>query len=494
MTALLELRKLSKRFGSISALSDVSLRVYGGQVHAIMGENGAGKSTLIKALSGIHTPSAGEILLDGRAVELDSPLKAAELGIRTVHQELHIVPQMTVAENIMLGATPTRGGLIAQRSLYRTAREILSQLGADIEPGELAGRLSRSQQQLIEICRALLGDARLLIMDEPTASLGEEESRQLLDIVWRVTADGVGVIYVSHRMHEVVEIADEVTILRDGNYVSTHHTPISQGQLVEDMIGRPVSELYTHRRRDPGETLLHVSGLSTSLLSDVNVRVRAGEIVGLAGLIGSGKSEIARAIYGLENLSSGSVFVEGREQSKLRPARMLRAGVAYYPSDRRREGLILRRPLRESITLGALRAGGLTRGGLIRVSKEKRSADELAARLSLRPPTVAAPASQYSGGNQQKGLIARGMLHRATVHIFDEPTVGIDIGAKADVYAQMDEYAAAGAGIIVVSSDLTELIGISDRVYVVSDGRIRAELVGDEITESAVASHFFTTN
>ncbi|KQZ03692.1 ATP-binding cassette domain-containing protein [Microbacterium sp. MEC084] len=491
MSALLELRGLSKAFGPFIALSDVSLKVLAGQVHAVMGENGAGKSTLIKALSGLHAPSSGEILFDGRPVRFDSPTQATDLGIRTVFQELHIAPHMSVAENITLGSTPTVAGLIDRRRMRDEARAVLSRLGVDLDVDARAGRLSRSEQQLIEIARSLIGEARLLILDEPTASLGESESRRLLDIVRRLAGEGVGVIYVSHRMHEVLDIADVVTVLRDGVHVATHTAPVGADALVEAMIGRPAGQLYAHTPGATGPAVLEVANLSAVGVHDASLVVHAGEVVGIAGLIGSGKSELARTLAGLQPARSGTVLIGGKPCGARTISGMLKAGLMYYPSDRRREGLVLRRPLYESVTLGALGSAGLTRFGLIDRRAERRRAEELTERLALRPADVTRHALLYSGGNQQKALIARGLLRQAVVHVFDEPTVGIDVGAKADVYAQIDSTARGGAGVVVVSSDLTELIGISDRVYVVAEGRIRGELRGDEITEQAIAERFF---
>ena len=491
---LLEVQGLSKSFGAVRALQNVSLTVEAGQVHAVMGENGAGKSTLIKALSGIHQPTGGRVRMRGEDVTIGTLADAAALGIRTVFQELHIVPQLTVAENILLGALPRRRGLVDGAERDRLASDALRELGVDLDPARRAGRLSRSESQVIEICRALLGDVSLLILDEPTASLGHAETRQLLEIVRRLTERGVGVIYVSHRMSEVLEIADRVTVLRDGEYISTHSPPVSADRLVQDMIGRAPGELYLHEAIPAGEVLLETHRLTNAHVRDVSITVRAGEIVGIAGLIGSGKSEIARAVFGLDRIDSGEVRLRGTACTGRRPAGMLRGGVIYYPSDRKREGLVLGRALRESITLGALHRGGLLRSGLIRSRLERQVTQQLAERLSLRPPTTDGPAGTYSGGNQQKALLARGMLHGAAVHVFDEPTVGIDVGAKADVYAQLDAYARAGAGVLVISSDLVEVVGISDRVYVVAEGRVRAELSGDDIDEPTITSHFFTSS
>ncbi|WP_449281105.1 sugar ABC transporter ATP-binding protein [Leucobacter sp.] len=491
---LLEVRELSKSFGSVAALSDVSLTVESGQVHAIMGENGAGKSTLIKALSGIQPATSGSVRMRGAAVSIRTLEDAKALGIRTVFQELHIVPQLSVAENILLGALPRRNGLIDAAERDRVALHAMEELGVRLDASRPAGRLSRSEQQIIEICRALLGEVELLILDEPTASLGEPETRQLLGIVRRLTQRGVGVIYVSHRMNEVLEIADTVTVLRDGEYIATHEPPVAAERLVQDMIGRPPGELYNHEAVPPGDILLETRGITNAGIENVSITVRAGEIVGITGLIGSGKSELARAIFGLDRIESGRVVLGGADCSACSPARMLRRGLVYYPSDRKREGLVLGRSLKESITLGALERGGFLKAGIIRSRLESAETEKLAERLSLRPPTTAAPAGSYSGGNQQKALLARGMLQRASVHVFDEPTVGIDVGAKADVYAQMDAYATAGAGVILVSSDLVEVIGVSDRVYVIAEGRVQAELTGDDINETTIASHFFTTS
>ncbi len=494
MEHLLQVSNLSKSFGAVTALSDVSLTVEAGEVHAIMGENGAGKSTLIKALSGIQPATSGSVRMRGKNVSIRSLDDAEALGIRTVFQELHIVPQLSVAENILLGALPRRNGFIDTAERDRIASRAVEELGVNLDVSGTAARLSRSEKQIIEICRALLGDVDLLILDEPTASLGEPETRQLLEIVQRLTARGVGVIYVSHRMHEVLGIADTITVLRDGHYIATHEPPVSADRLVQDMIGRPPGELYSHEAVAPGEVLLDTRRISNSAITDVSINVRAGEIVGITGLIGSGKSEIARAIFGLDKVESGEVIFGGSDSAGCSPSQMLRRGLIYYPSDRKREGLVLGRSLKESITLGTLKRGGFLKAGLIRSRFESAETEKLAERLSLKPSTTAAPAGSYSGGNQQKALLARGMLQRASVHVFDEPTVGIDVGAKADVYAQMDEYARAGAGVILVSSDLVEVIGVSDRVYVVADGRVQAELSGADINETTIASHFFTAS
>jgi ABC-type sugar transport system ATPase subunit len=494
MAPLLEVRKLSKSFGAVAALSEVSLTVEAGQVHAIMGENGAGKSTLIKALSGIQPATSGGVRMQGADVTIRTLDDAKSLGIRTVFQELHIVPQLSVAENILLGALPRRNGFIDAAERDRIALHAMEDLGVRLDVSKPAARLSRSEQQIIEICRALRGEVELLILDEPTASLGEPETRQLLGIVERLTSRGVGVIYVSHRMDEVLEIADTVTVLRDGNYIATHEQPLSAERLVQDMIGRPPGELYNHEAVPPGDVLLETKRISNDFIENVSINVRAGEIVGLTGLIGSGKSEVARAIFGLDKIESGEVVFGGADCAAFSPAQMLKRGLVYYPSDRKREGLVLGRSLKESITLGALERGGFLKSGIIRSRFESAETEKLAERLSLKPSTTAAPAGSYSGGNQQKALLARGMLQRASVHVFDEPTVGIDVGAKADVYAQMDEYVKAGAGVILVSSDLVEVIGVSDRVYVIAEGRVRAELSGDDIDETTIASHFFTTS
>jgi ABC-type sugar transport system ATPase subunit len=493
MTAdpIVSIRNVSKKFPGVTALSDVSFEIRRGEIHALMGENGAGKSTLIKILCGVQKATTGSVSLDGVETVFDRPQDAEKAGVRTVFQELNIVPQLSVAENISLGALPLRAGLVDRKKLLERAADALAKLGAELPLEARAGDLPRSSQQLMEIARALMGEARLLILDEPTASLGETESRQLLKIVTGLARKGVAILYVTHRMHEVEAIADRVSVLRDGKFIETLSAPMDEAVIVERMIGRPASSLYQHSSRDPGRELLTVSGLSSATLRDVSMSVRAGEVVGIAGLLGCGKSDLARACFGLHPIRAGGIELDGEIITKPSPAAMLERGLVYYPSDRRTEGLVLTRPLFESMTMGSHRPARILGKGFLDTKKESGLARGIAEELDLRPMQLHRASSSFSGGNQQKAVLARGRLRPAKIHLFDEPTVGIDVGAKADVYRLIDNYADDGHGVVVISSDLTEIIGISDRVYVMREGRIAAHLAGSEITEENIARSFF---
>jgi ribose transport system ATP-binding protein len=491
LDSIVSIRNLSKKFPGVMALSGVSFDVTRGEIHALMGENGAGKSTLIKILCGVHKATSGSVMLDGVETVFDRPQDAEDAGIRTVFQELNIVPQLSVAENICLGSLPRKAGLVDRRMMLERAATALSNLGADLPLEARAGDLPRSSQQLIEIAKALMGEARILILDEPTASLGESESRQLLKIVTGLASRGVAILYVTHRMHEVDAIADRVSVLRDGKFIETLTAPLDEAVVVEKMIGRPASSLYKHSSRDPGRELLAVQGLGSATLREASISVRAGEVVGVAGLLGCGKSDLARACFGLQPIHSGVIELDGERIVKPSPAAMLERGLVYYPSDRRAEGLVLNRPLLESMTMGSHRPAGITRRGFLNIQKEATLAQSIAEELDLRPMQLTRISASFSGGNQQKAVLARGRLRPAKVHLFDEPTVGIDVGAKADVYRLIDDYADEGQGVVVISSDLTEIIGISDRVYVMREGRIAAHLAGSDITEENIARSFF---
>jgi ribose transport system ATP-binding protein len=489
---LLRVEALGKSFPGVRALDDVGLEVRAGEVHVLLGENGAGKSTLIKILAGVQKASSGRVLVDGRAVELDSPREARALGISTIFQEFSLVPTLTVAENLFLGQLPGTRGLVARHRLGGLAREALARVDADIPPGRTVAGLPRSAQQLVEIAKGLLGEAKLLILDEPTASLGNRESRRLLELVRTLAERGLGIIYITHRLQEIPQVADRVTVLRDGRHIATlDAADAHEASLVELMTGRAVEDLYPARQATPGPVRLALEGLTGPELRDVGVTVRAGEIVGIAGLLGSGKSSVGRSCFGLDPLRRGRVEVNGKPLPRPTPAGALRRGLVYYPSDRRGQGLALNQPLAANITLGSLRAAGAVRWGLLDRRRERRVAEEYVGRLSVRPSDPRRRTELFSGGNQQKALLARGLIRDADVHVFDEPTVGIDVGAKADIYQLMADLAAAGKAVLLISSDLAEVLGMADRVYVMHEGEVVAHLAGEEISESAVLTHFF---
>ncbi|KWX68622.1 sugar ABC transporter ATP-binding protein [Mycobacterium sp. NAZ190054] len=495
MAPLLEVRQLGRKFPGVVALDGVDLTVEAGEVHVLLGENGAGKSTLIKILAGVQPPSTGQILLDGTPVSLSSPRAAHDVGISTVFQELSLVPSLTVAENLLLGRLPTRSGIVNRSRIPDLARDALARIGADIPLGARADSLTRSAQQLVEIAKGLMGSARLLILDEPTASLGEQESEHLLALVQSLAEQGIGIIYITHRLKEIARIGHRVTVLRDGRRVGgVGPDEIGDSdRLVELMTGRRPENLYPRSPRQPGAELLTIESLSADELVDTSMSFRAGEIVGIAGLLGSGKSALGRACFGLNRVDSGRISVRQKALSKLNPTKAIRHGIVYYPSDRKHQGLALNQPLSTNITLGSLRAAGVARWGFLNRRRERELARRHVERMSIRPAETDRRTDLYSGGNQQKAVLARGLLHHADIHIFDEPTVGIDVNAKIDVYRVMDDLAAAGKAVVLISSDLPEVLGMSDRVYVMHEGRVSAHLEGEQIDENTVLTAFFSS-
>lgn len=496
-TPTLRVEKLSKQFPGVLALDAVSLEVQPGEVHVLLGENGAGKSTLIKILSGVYTPTSGGVVLDGVRASFRSPREAQEAGVRTVFQELSLVPTLTVAENLFLGALPGKAGFYSRSKLPAMARAALDRVDVDIPLHAVVGSLPRSSQQLVEIAKGLLGKARLLILDEPTSSLGEHESERLLAIVKRVAEQGVAVIYITHRLREIAQVGHRVTVLRDGQRVgSVGPGDIGDSDhLVELMTGRRPDTLYPRSPREPGADTLVLRSVSSADLHGVDLVARRGEIVGIAGLLGSGKSSVGRVCVGLDRRVAGDVVVNGRSIRNPTPHSSIRHGVVYYPPDRRRQGLSLLRPLYANITLGSLASAKAAVAGLfVNRRRELQVSREHVERVNIRPADVHRRTELFSGGNQQKAMLARGILHDADVHIFDEPTVGIDVNAKADVYRIMNDLATSGKAVVLVSSDLPEVLGMADRVYVMHEGRVSAHLVGEEITERGVLEHFFASN
>jgi ribose transport system ATP-binding protein len=490
-TPLLAVESVTRRFPGVVALDNVSLDLLAGEVHVLLGENGAGKSTLIKILAGVQAPSSGSIRLDGREVHFRSAGEARDAGIRTVFQELSLVPTLTVAENLLLGRLPRTWGLVSMRKLRAAAGQALARIDANIPLDVVVSSLPRSSQQLIEIAKGLLGEARILILDEPTSSLGTRESEKLLGIVRKLRADGLGIIYITHRMHEIAAIGDRVTVLRDGAFIATVGAQLEHEKLVELMTGRPVEKLFPRSERSVGETLFSLDDVVSSQLANVDLEVRAGEIVGVAGLLGSGKSSVGRVAFGLEKLVSGNIRLAGSAYRPRGPRNAIARGLMYYPADRKVDGLVLVRPLLENLSLGSLIDVGLARFGLINRRAESLSASGLVDALDIRPAHLWRRAELLSGGNQQKAVLSRGLLRDCAVHVFDDPTVGIDVGAKVDVYRLLDRLACEGKALVLISSDLGEVIGMCDRTYVMHEGRIVGELSRAETSEEALVSHFF---
>jgi len=491
---LLECRGIVKEYPGVLALDRVDFQLRPGEVHILFGENGAGKSTLISLLAGAQEPTSGEILMRGASVKLRSVHRARALGISAVFQEFSLVPQLTVEENLFLGAEPRKYGFLDRQTMRREARAILARLDFALDPAETVQRLTRAQRQMVEIAKAFRIQPSVLILDEPTASLTERETEQLFALIHAATAQGVGVIYITHRMAEIRRIGSRVTVLRDGRVIATADAETtSEVRLVELMTGRVINEIYPVIRHTPGEVVLKVEGLTslTQSVRDVSIEVRAGEIVGIAGLVGSGKSEVARACFGLEAVAHGRVWIRGEEITGQPPRAAMQKGLFYLPPDRREEGLMMMRSCRENMVLPALRDAPIRRGLFLDVSQEQSLSQRLARRINLQPPLPERDVGHFSGGNQQKVLMAKSLARPVQVFLFDEPTTGVDVTTRAAIYRFIGEMCEAGAGVLLVSSDLPEVLHLSHRLYVMYRGRIQATFSGADITEQNVLTYFF---
>ena len=492
---LLETRALTKRYPGVVALDAVDFTLERGEVHVLFGENGAGKSTMISLLAGAQHPTAGSILFNGKEIALRSVREARRLGISAVFQEFSLVSALTVAQNLFLGEEPSHRGLLDRAAMTRGAGKILAELGFTIDPNAIVGALSRAEQQMVEIAKALRGELSVLILDEPTASLTGRETERLFELIAHLKRKAVGIIYISHRMQEIRRIGDRVTVLRDGRKIATvaaESTP--EDDLIEMMTGRAITEIYPVIRRDPGETLLELDGLSTaSGVVDATLNVRRGEVVGVAGLVGSGKSEALRAAFGLERITAGKVRFKGRDVTHTAtPARMLGSGMFYLPPDRKEEGLLLTHSSHANMLLPAIGhpSKRLPFGWVAHRPARTRS-HETAQRVDLATMNIRRIVGQLSGGNQQKVLFAKGLVHDVDLFVFDEPTVGVDVGTRRTLYGLIRDLCEAGAGVVVISSDLPEVLHLSHRLYVMQRGRTVAHLQGAEITETNVLLHFF---
>ena len=479
---------LGKGFAGVTALADVSLDLPAGQVTAIMGENGAGKSTLLKILSGDHTPDTGRVLLDGAPATFGSTAAAHRAGIRVIYQEPEIVPHVSVAENVYLGALPKRGPFVDRRRLTRMVSADIARYGFDgvLRPDTLGRHLSAAQRQLVEILRALITEPKVIAFDEPTSSLSDHEVDALFALMGRLRDDGVAIAYVSHRIKEIFRIADQVAVLRDGRLVGTRAVAdVTENELVKMMVGRDITAMFEHRHADSvGDVVLGLRDVTTDDVHDVSLDVRAGEVVGLAGLVGAGRSELARAVVGDLPIRSGEVRVEGKAVRLHDPGDAKRAGIGLAPEERKADALLLRRTVRDNASLAML--DRLRRFRIVRRQAERELVSTYAERLRIRTPGLEAEVRNLSGGNQQKVVLARWLARQPKVLILDEPTRGVDVGAKAEIYAVIDRLVADGVAVLVISSELPEVLGICDRVYVMQGGRITGELARAEATEERV--------
>lgn len=491
MTAILQFENVSKAFGPVRVIEDVSLRVEPGKVLALLGENGAGKSTLIKMMAGVHQPTSGRILIDGKEVTIPDTKASEAFGIATIHQELNLVPTLSVAENIMLGRTPQRGGLVNFRELRARAREALDRIGLDVGLNQEVGSLGIARQQLVEIAKALSMDARMLILDEPTAALTGHEVEQLFAVMRELKAEGVGMVFISHHLDEIEQIADSVAVLRDGKFVAEVPADTPEPVLVRHMVGRDIEDQYPQVEKTIGEPLLRVEGLSAAgKFSNISFDVRAGEVVGLAGLVGAGRTEVVRAIAGADPIDSGTVTING---SQLKPGNVADAiahGVGHVPEDRKAQGLVLGASVNENIGLATLRS--TAKMGLADIAGQKRRATDVAGKLRIKMANIEQEIRNLSGGNQQKAVFGRWVLAGSNILLLDEPTRGVDVGAKVEIYNIINTITENGGAVLMVSSELPEVIGMSDRILVMSGGRLADELPRgasqDEIMALAVSN------
>ncbi|GAA2046449.1 sugar ABC transporter ATP-binding protein [Streptomyces carpaticus] len=483
----LRLHRVAKSFGAVTAVSDVSLTLHPGRVHALAGENGAGKSTLVRMLAGVHRPDRGTLELDGHPTVLRDPAAARAAGIAVIHQEPTLFPDLSIAENLYLSRQPTgRLGRIDRRALRAATTAQLARLGVTLDPDRPARGLSIADQQLVEIARALSLDARIFVMDEPTAALSGTEAARLAAVVRGLCDRGAAVLFISHRFEEIFGLAHDITVLRDGRHVSTDPADrLTPDTVVRRMVGRDVGALYPKTPTTPGDTVLEVTGLTRhGAFHDISFSVRRGEILALAGLVGAGRSEVVRAVFGVDRYDAGTVTVAGRPLPAGSPAAAMAAGLALVPEDRRQQGLVLQLSVERNTALTRLRR--LARHGLLTTRRERADALHWTERLRVRHGGTHTPAGTLSGGNQQKIVLAKWLATEPAVLILDEPTRGIDIGTKAEVHRMMSELAARGLAIVMVSSELPEVLGMADRILVLHEGRATATLPGPGATAETV--------
>ncbi|MFI9586945.1 sugar ABC transporter ATP-binding protein [Streptomyces sp. NPDC052236] len=482
---LLRIEGIRKTFPGVVALDGVDFDLRRGEVHVLLGENGAGKSTLIKMLSGAYRPDSGRVLAAGREVRIHGAQDAERLGIATIYQEFNLVPDLTVAENIFLGRQPRRFGMIDRKRMEAAASELLHRVGLTVSPRAKVRELGIARLQMVEIAKALSLNAQVLIMDEPTAVLTSEEVEKLFGIVRKLREDGVGIVFITHHLEEIAALGDRVTVLRDGKSVGQVPASTPEDDLVRLMVGRSIEQQYPREPADAGVPLLTVRGLTRDgVFHDVGFEVRAGEVVGIAGLVGAGRTEVARAVFGADPYDAGTVEVAGRRLPRHDVGAAMTAGIGLVPEDRKGQGLVLDASVQENLGLVTLRAA--TRAGLVDRGAQRRAAARIAEQLGVRMAGLDQHVRTLSGGNQQKVVIGKWLLADTKVLILDEPTRGIDVGAKVEIYQLINELTAAGHAVLMISSDLPEVLGMSDRVLVMAQGRIAGELAAHEATQDAV--------
>ena len=482
---ILEMRNINKTYPGVQALKNVNFSIKPGEVHALVGENGAGKSTLIKILAGAEWMDSGEILIEDRLVSIESPNQAQALGISIIYQEFNLIPQLGAAENIFLGREPTRFGFVDFKKEYREAAAILDSLGISLDLDTPVSSLSIAQQQMVEIAKALSVQAKIIAMDEPSATLTLHELKNLFQLIRTLKAKGVSVIYISHRLEEIFEICDRLTVLRDGEWIGTKDiSEIDRDGIIEMMVGRKITDEFPKEVFTPGEEVLRVEGLGRGFVQGVSFSVRRGEVVALTGLVGAGRTEVARMIFGADQPESGSVYLENRPLRITQPRQAIDAGICLLTEDRKTQGLVLGMRIRENITLPTLK--DFCRFLFTLNRKERETAQESIRELQIKTPSAESEARNLSGGNQQKVVLAKWLLARSKLFIFDEPTRGIDVGAKREIYLLMNDLMRRGAAVLMVSSELPEVLGMADRILVMSTGRLVGELNRTEATQEKI--------
>ena len=484
---ILRMTHISKSFAGVHALRGVQFDLFPGEVHALLGENGAGKSTLVKVMTGVHQPDSGEIYLNGSQVHFSDALQSRQAGIAAIYQELSLFPDLDVAENIFVGRQPTTtGGRIDWRGLYSQADQLLDSLGVHMNLKQKARNLSIAQQQMIEIARALSVNARILIMDEPTSSLTLNEVEELFRIVRHLREEGTGIVFISHRLAELFELADRVTVLRDGVYVDTRPlTGVTRDELIRLMVGRTITNLFPKQEVQAGEVVLKVEHLTrTGVFQDISFELHKGEILGMAGLIGAGRTDVAHAIFGVEPPTSGSIWIEGQEVSIHSPHQAIELGLAYVPEDRQRHGLIPPMNITANISLPML--ADYARHGWLQDKVERKASFAAASQMDVRANSIWQKVRELSGGNQQKVVLAKWLSTQPRILILDEPTRGIDVGTKAAVHALMSKLASQGKAILMISSELPEVLGMSDRILVMHEGRMTGLFTRAEATQEKI--------
>jgi len=488
---ILELRGITKLFPGVKALDDVDFHLKSGEIHALMGENGAGKSTLIKVITGVHQPDEGDIIIDGKKVSFKSPRDASHLGVAAIYQHVTSFPHLTVTENIFMGRQKVKMGFVQWRAMHKEAQRLIKTLDAEFDSTDLMGDLSVAQQQMVEIAKALSTNARIIIMDEPTAALTRGEAGRLYEITEKLRNDGAAIIFISHRFEDMYRLASRVTVFRDAKYIWTKNvSDVSESDLIHAMVGRELNELFPKPDIEIGEEVLRVENLSsTGIFKDVCFNVNSGEIVGITGLVGAGRTEVMESIFGITRHTAGDVYLDGEKVTIRSPGEAMHKGVGLLTEDRQHKGLILDWGLGRNITLAELTK--FSKLGILDENAERSEAKNLAERLDTRAKTLFDLASSLSGGNQQKLVVARALTSDLKVLIMDEPTKGVDVGAKAAIYEVIGELAAQGMAIIMVSSEMPEILGMCDRIYVMCEGRVtgklnRSEATGEKILEMAM--------